>query len=272
MYDFVYNSEVSPYRNLCTNILCKLRNCLNEDYGIIIQPILVGFGAKNMVMRYGNAPFDLDYNLQIIKMPDEYRDNLFRLKNTVINSLNRIVCGTRFCNGFTSDFAIKSLLYSENALNAIFRFNLDIITKNKHGDYCCLISQIGLPTWCEIPSSKDIEKKAVAVKKLGYWSDARKAYKELKNRHSAHNSSSFTLYVEAVNLIYLTLQSNTKGRNITGKVHGVSGHTHTQAQLNDYANQNNPNNPAYKANRNNHANQCNHNSNAYKSNRNNCKK
>ena len=29
---------------------------------------------------------------------------------------------------------------------------------------------------------------------------------------------------------------------------GVSGKTHTQQQLNDYANQHNPNNKAYKAN------------------------
>lgn len=31
------------------------------------------------------------------------------------------------------------------------------------------------------------------------------------------------------------------------KTKGVSGKTHTQKQLNDYANQNNPNNQAYKA-------------------------
>ena len=31
------------------------------------------------------------------------------------------------------------------------------------------------------------------------------------------------------------------------KKKGVSSKTHTQAQLNDYANQNNPNNKAYKA-------------------------
>lgn len=30
---------------------------------------------------------------------------------------------------------------------------------------------------------------------------------------------------------------------------GVSSKTHTQQQLNDYANQNNPNNKAYKANK-----------------------
>lgn len=38
---------------------------------------------------------------------------------------------------------------------------------------------------------------------------------------------------------------------------GVSGNTHSRSQLNNYANQHNPNNAACKANMNNHANQCN---------------
>ena len=48
------------------------------------------------------------------------------------------------------------------------------------------------------------------------------------------------------------------------KGHGVSGHTHTQQQLNHYANQRNPNNSAHQANNNNHANQCNPNNSQYK--------
>ena len=47
-------------------------------------------------------------------------------------------------------------------------------------------------------------------------------------------------------------------------VKGVSGHTHSQQQLNHYANQNNPNNAAYAANNNNHSNQCNPNNSASK--------
>lgn len=38
---------------------------------------------------------------------------------------------------------------------------------------------------------------------------------------------------------------------------GCSGNTHTQAQVNHYANQHNPNNSSYRAAANNHANQCN---------------
>ena len=37
----------------------------------------------------------------------------------------------------------------------------------------------------------------------------------------------------------------------------VSGKTHTKEQLDNWANQNNPNNKAYKANNNNHSNQLN---------------
>ena len=43
----------------------------------------------------------------------------------------------------------------------------------------------------------------------------------------------------------------------------VSGKTHTQQQLNNYSNQNNPNNAAYRANQNNHSNQCNPNNKNY---------
>ena len=45
--------------------------------------------------------------------------------------------------------------------------------------------------------------------------------------------------------------------------YGVSGKTHTQTQRDHHANQNNPNNSAYRANQNNHANQCNPNNKEY---------
>ena len=60
MYDFVYESEVSPYRSFCSNTLVDLRDYLKDHYDIITQPVLVGSGARNMVMRDGNGPFDLD--------------------------------------------------------------------------------------------------------------------------------------------------------------------------------------------------------------------
>ena len=54
------------------------------------------------------------------------------------------------------------------------------------------------------------------------------------------------------------------GGNYISKGKGVSGNTHSQQQLNDYAKQNNPNNSAYQANNDNHSNQCNPNNSEYK--------
>ncbi len=45
--------------------------------------------------------------------------------------------------------------------------------------------------------------------------------------------------------------------------HGVSGYTHSQSQLDNDANQNNPNNDAYWAKQDNHSNQCNPNNDEY---------
>ena len=47
------------------------------------------------------------------------------------------------------------------------------------------------------------------------------------------------------------------------KGRGVSSKTHNKQQLNDYANQHNPNNPAYRAMLNNRANQLNPNNSRY---------
>ena len=52
-----------------------------------------------------------------------------------------------------------------------------------------------------------------------------------------------------------------KGRELI--MSKVSGNTHTQNQLNNYANQHNTNNSAYRANMNNHSNQLNPNSQNY---------
>ncbi|MCR5202110.1 MAG: hypothetical protein K6D02_03325 [Lachnospiraceae bacterium] len=57
-----------------------------------------------------------------------------------------------------------------------------------------------------------------------------------------------------------------KGANSGGSSR-VSGNTHTQSQLDNYANQNNPNNSAYQANLDNHANQMNPNNSVYESSR-----
>ena len=71
MYRIVDESECKRYRSDCSHVLKKTCALLKEKC-INAQFTLVGSGARNMVTRNGNGPFDLDYNLEIIKAPDEY--------------------------------------------------------------------------------------------------------------------------------------------------------------------------------------------------------
>lgn len=93
-YEFVYESEVKQYRSDCSKTLKK--NCeLLRAKGISAQFSLVGSGARNMITRNGNGPYDLDYNLLVMKADNEYRDPRL-LKDTIRNALNKAVGGKFF--------------------------------------------------------------------------------------------------------------------------------------------------------------------------------
>lgn len=51
--------------------------------GLSAQFTLVGSSARNMVARNGDGPFDLGYNFEIIKAPEEYWNDLQYWKNTI---------------------------------------------------------------------------------------------------------------------------------------------------------------------------------------------
>lgn len=115
MYTLVDEAEAKRYRSACANILTQTRDTLNRKYEINTQFTLVGSGARNLITRNGNGPYDLDYNLQIISMPQKYWDDLNNLKETVRRELNQAVGGTYFSDGHDSTvlpFSHKSRLTS----------------------------------------------------------------------------------------------------------------------------------------------------------------
>ena len=82
MFRIVDEAECKRYRLDCSSVLKKVCLMLKEK-GISAQFTLVGSGARNMVTRNGDGPFDLDYNLEIIKAPEAYWNNLRGLKDTI---------------------------------------------------------------------------------------------------------------------------------------------------------------------------------------------
>ena len=210
MYEYVVEKEVKRYRSECSHILEQLRDLLNTEYGINTQFSLVGSGgdSRNMVTRNGDGPYDLDYNLIILKMSNEYWNNLRKLKDIVRDSLNKIVKDTLFSDGKDSHSVITSILHFTDTPKVKFSFDMAILAKNSKGNFCRLIHNKGYSdsfTWNEVPSSHNVKEKADMLKRNSLWNEVRETYFKKKNmylRRHDDNHPSFVVYVESVNEVY----------------------------------------------------------------------
>ena len=209
-YEFVYESEVKQYRSDCSKTLKKTCELLRAK-GISAQFSLVGSGARNMITRNGNGPYDLDYNLLVMKADNEYRDPRL-LKDTIRNALNKAVGGKFFSDAQDSTSCLTALLHFKDTPNVEFSFDVAITTKNKNGNYMRLIHNKNVYalgsdqyTWNEVPNSHQVKDRADKLKRAGLWQKVRDRYLEKKNMYlfrQDHNHPSFVVYVEAVNEVY----------------------------------------------------------------------
>ena len=183
-----------------------------KSKNIIAQFSLVGSGAKNLITRNGNGPYDLDYNLVVIKADERYWKDLRLLKDTVRNALNKAERKDFFSDAMDSRSCLTTLLHFNDSPNVEFSFDVAILTKNRNGDYMRLIHNknafcFGYDqyTWNEVPKSHDVKEKADAIKAEGLWQEVRDRYVGLKNMYLSRQDNthpSFIVYVEAVNEIY----------------------------------------------------------------------
>lgn len=212
MYRLVDEAECKKYRSDCSATLKQVRSILREK-GITSQFTLVGSGARNMVTRDGNGPFDLDYNLEIIKALDEYWNDLHHLKDAVRVALNKAV-GIRGCFSKSQDSTscLTTLLHFDDEPSVKFSFDVAIVAKNSKGTLCRLLQNkngLGIGNdqyiWNEVPDSHDVAQKVKQIKSKGLWLEVRERYVDLKNMYLScqdKNHPSFIVYVEAVNQVY----------------------------------------------------------------------
>ena len=212
MFKLVYESEYKPYRKKCAEILTKVCKMLKDEKNIIAQFTLIGSGARNLVTRNGNGYFDLDYNLEIIKAPDEYWDNPRKLKETVRVYLDRASGVMHFSESQNSTVALTVLLFSFNE-NVAFKFDVALIRRNRNGALCRLVNNKlwsfngtqGQYVWNEVRDSHNVKEKAYKIKKAGKWILVRERYVEMKNDYLSKQDidhPSFIVYIETVNEIY----------------------------------------------------------------------
>lgn len=211
MFKLVNEAESRRYQVYCSAALNQVCSKLKEK-GISAKFTLVGSGARNMVTRNGKGPFDLDYNLEIIKVSDEYRKDLRHLKDTVRVLLNEAIGQTRFRDSKDSTSCLTAILLFRDNSAVEFKFDVAIVKRNSKGSLCKMVHNknvvvIGKEqyTWTEIPDSHDVAQKALRIKSEGLWLEVRERYVYLKNMYLSQqekNHPSFIVYVEAVNQIY----------------------------------------------------------------------
>ncbi len=205
-YKFVCESEAKRYRSDCSDVLKETCEMLKEK-GISAQFSLVGSGARNMITRNGDGPYDLDYNLLIMKAEERYWNDLRLLKDTIRNALNKAVGGKFFSDAQDSTSCLTALLHFNDTPNVEFSFDVAIIKKNRNGNYMRLIHNKpwNQYTWNEVPHSHQVTDRANELKNAGLWEKVRDRYLDKKNMYLSrqdHNHPSFLVYVEAVNEVY----------------------------------------------------------------------
>ena len=207
MYEFVEKRIADRYRSDCSATLKKVQAVLLEEYDINTQFTLVGSGARNLITRDGNGPFDLDYNIIILDMPDEYWQNLHKLKETIRCVFNGVEKNKWFTDGKDSKSVITALLHFNDTPDIEFSFDIAILSKNKNEHYQRLIHDKWLNRfyWNEVPNSAKVRKRADILKHNGLWGEVRNTYLAKKNyyliyRDTSH--SSFVIYVETINEVY----------------------------------------------------------------------
>lgn len=205
-YEFVCESEAKCYRSNCSAVLKKTRELLKEK-GISAQFSLIGSGARNMITRNGDGPYDLDYNLLIMRAEERYWNDLRLLKETVRNALNRAERNEFFSDAQDSTSCLTALLHFKDTPNVEFSFDVAIIKKNPNGNYMRLVHNKSWNqyTWNEVPRSHQVKDRADKLKRAGLWQKVRDRYLEKKNMYlfrQDHNHPSFVVYVEAVNEVY----------------------------------------------------------------------
>ena len=206
-YNYVNNSDSQRCRSACSEILTEARDTLREQYDIVTNFELVGSGARNMITRNGDGPYDLDYNLVIVHLPDQYKNNLGNLKETVRRCLNNAVRSNDFDDAKDSTSVLTSIRHFNDTLNVVFSFDVAIIKINRNGNYMRLIHNKpwNQYTWNEVPHSHQVTDRANELKNAGLWEKVRDRYLDKKNMYLSrqdHNHPSFLVYVEAVNEVY----------------------------------------------------------------------
>lgn len=215
MYEYVPKNTVKIYKARCNEYLSKLQKVLQKKYQLKVQSSLIGSGSKYLVTRNGNEPFDLDYNLVISSMPEEFEQDPKRLKDIVRIELDKIIhesSSAHDSHGKDSTAPITYFFPAKKPNQEAFGLDLGIIWEKNSQTFRLIHLKKDDPerfVWNEVFDSKNTNSKAKKIREGKQWNELRNEYLKLKNgylKKQSEDISSYVVYVEAVNNVFSRLE------------------------------------------------------------------
>ncbi|MGN1407589.1 hypothetical protein [Lactobacillus sp.] len=215
MYEYVSKKTVKIYKARCNEYLSQLKKVLQDKYQLKVQSSLIGSGSKALVTRNGNEPFDLDYNLVLKSMPEDFEQDPKKLKDTVRVELDKIIhdnSSVHDSHGKDSTAPITYFFPARFHGEEPFGLDLGIIWQKKGQALRLIHLKKDDPdrfVWNEVFDSKNTEARAKKIQEAKQWNELRNEYLKLKNGYLKNQSkdiSSYVVYVEAVNNVFSRLK------------------------------------------------------------------
>ena len=211
-YDYVPKKEFTPYLIFCSSKTNQLKQALKKK-GIACTFYCIGSYARNKVTRNGNAPFDLDYNLEIEGEIPKKSSDLQKLKDLVRSAMDSLIAKDKnyhlnYSCGKDSTSAITYILHKKDSNIVDFSFDIGIVSRKKKGNLQRLIhdKHNNRFLWNEVADSKETAKRAKELKLAGHTDEIKSEYLMKKNFYLQEGTTeahpSFNIYIETINELY----------------------------------------------------------------------
>lgn len=213
MYHYIEDKDfLKRMKSLCSDIINRLVQSINNDSVMTVEAHLVGSGARNLITQNAKEPIDLDYNLCVLEVFGISFNDSRAIKEHIRKHFNSILQSFDLddCQDSTSAFSTNLIVFKKgNKTN--FKIDLGIVRERNHGWERLIHRKTWFVCydqwyWNESPNSRDLADKVDAIKDENLWLEVRNLYLDKKNmylsRGDKENHPSFNVYIETINEIY----------------------------------------------------------------------
>lgn len=211
MYHWIDDKKfLSKMRSLCSDVVNRLVQKINQEDYLKVAMQMVGSGARNIETQNEKESIDLDYNIYIKKINGDINDGR-KIKEYIRKKFNEVLKEINWgdCQDSTSALTTEKRYFTQGNKTE-FSIDLGIVYEDGKSWYRLIHKKTGNTNkdtwiWNEGPQSKGLVKKIEWLKSDNYWTEVRETYLNKKNmylKRREKNHPSFNCYIETVNEVY----------------------------------------------------------------------